>query len=68
MTPLEEGAREDPRSFINRPYWARMAVVVAGPLFNYALAVALFFCVFGFFPPKLLNAQNQRCVARVCSS
>ena len=49
MSPLEEGAREDPKSFINKPYWAKMAVVVAGPLFNYALAVFLFFCVFWIF-------------------
>ena len=53
MTPLEEGAREDPRSFINRPYWARMAVVVAGPLFNYALAVAsVLLRLLDFFPPE----------------
>jgi regulator of sigma E protease len=49
MSPLEEGAREDPKSFINRPYWAKMAVIFAGPLFNYALAVVLFFCVFWIF-------------------
>jgi len=49
MSPLEEGAREDPRSFINRPYWAKMAVVFAGPFFNYALAVVLFFSVFWIF-------------------
>lgn len=49
MSPLEEGAREDPKAFINRPYWAKMAVIFAGPFFNYALAVVLFFCVFWIF-------------------
>lgn len=42
MTPFEQGAREDPRSFINAPRWARIAVLLAGPGFNYLLAFALF--------------------------
>ena len=49
MTPLEENARQDPKSFINQPLWARMAVIGAGPIFNYALALVLFFGVFWVF-------------------
>jgi regulator of sigma E protease len=32
---------ELPRAFTSKPLWARMAVIVAGPLSNYVLAVVL---------------------------
>lgn len=32
---------EQPRAFTSKPLWARMAVIVAGPLSNYLLAVVL---------------------------
>jgi regulator of sigma E protease len=61
MTSLEEGASEDPKSFINRPKWAQLLVIFAGPFFNYLLAVVLFFCVFWFWSsgttPSLLVNQ-----------
>ena len=50
MTPLEEGAYEDPKSLINQPRWARIIVYVAGPALNYILAAFLFFCAFWFYP------------------
>lgn len=50
MTPIEEGAYEDPKSFINQPRWARIIVYLAGPAFNYILAAFLFFCAFWFYP------------------
>ena len=31
MSSLEEGAAEDPRSYINRPRWARFLMLAAGP-------------------------------------
>ena len=34
-----------PFSFNRQPLWARMAIVVAGPVFNLVLAVFLFWCV-----------------------
>jgi regulator of sigma E protease len=46
MNPLEDGAMTDPRSYQQRPKWARALVVVAGPVFNYALAWALFVALF----------------------
>lgn len=60
MTDLEEGASTDPKSFVNRPFWAQVATIAAGPLFNYFLAFILFFSVFWFWstgstPSLLLN-------------
>jgi regulator of sigma E protease len=46
MSDLEEGAADDPKSFINRPFWAKIATIAAGPLSNYLLAFILFFAVF----------------------
>ena len=50
MSSLEEGAEEDPRSFINRPRWARFLVLGAGPGFNYIMAAALYFTYFWMWP------------------
>jgi regulator of sigma E protease len=50
MTPFEEGAIFDERSFINSPRWARIATIAAGPGFNYALAIGLFFAYHAFVP------------------
>lgn len=60
MSDLEEGAADDPKSFVNRPFWAQVATIAAGPLFNYFLAFVLFFSVFWFWstgttPSLLLN-------------
>jgi regulator of sigma E protease len=41
MDPEEEGAQEDPRSFINRPLWARGLAILGGPLANYLTAIVL---------------------------
>jgi regulator of sigma E protease len=50
MNPLEEGAEADPRSFSNRPRWARFAVILAGPASNYLLASMLFFAFLAGWP------------------
>ncbi len=52
MSSLEEGAQEDPKSFINQPRWAQILVVAAGPLFNYILAFFLFVSVFWLYSPS----------------
>lgn len=38
----------DSRSFMNKPVWQRMAVIVAGPIMNFVLALILFVSVFAF--------------------
>lgn len=50
MSPLEPGALEDPRSFIYAPKSARLAVLLAGPGFNYLLAFVLFLLFYAFWP------------------
>ncbi|KXG75788.1 RIP metalloprotease RseP [Thermotalea metallivorans] len=42
----EDESSEDERSFGNKPLWARMSVIVAGPLMNFILAVLLFIIIF----------------------
>ena len=39
---------DDARSFMNKPVWQRMAVIVTGPLMNFVLAVILFISVFAY--------------------
>lgn len=50
MSSLEEGASEDPMSFVNRPRWARFLVLAAGPGFNYVMAAVLFFLYLWLWP------------------
>ena len=38
----------DARSFNSKPVWQRMAVIVAGPLMNFVLAIILFVSVFAY--------------------
>lgn len=42
----EVKVEELPQAFNRQPLWARSLVVLAGPVFNLFLAVALFWCVF----------------------
>ncbi len=52
--PEEEVAPEEmERAFSQKSVWARMAVVVAGPLFNLLLAVFIFSVVYMFGVPQL---------------
>ncbi|ODA40706.1 RIP metalloprotease RseP [Desulfosporosinus sp. BG] len=39
---------EDARSFMNKHVWQRMAVIVAGPIMNFVLAMILFVGVFAY--------------------
>ena len=38
MTAEDEGDPSDPKNFMNRPAWARLATIAAGPFANYLLA------------------------------
>ena len=38
MMEGEDGESEDARSFNSKPVWARISVVVAGPVFNFIMA------------------------------
>ncbi len=59
MSSLEEGAKEDPRSFINRPRWARFLVLGAGPGFNYAMAAVLYFSYLWVWPSPVDTAAIE---------
>ncbi len=54
--PEEEVPPEDQnRAFSRKSVWVRMAVVVAGPLFNLLLAVLIFSVVYLFGVPQLTS-------------
>ncbi|HHY46690.1 MAG TPA: PDZ domain-containing protein [Firmicutes bacterium] len=44
--PAEDIPENDPASFRNKPIWARIATVLAGPLMNFIAAVVIFAVVF----------------------
>lgn len=69
MSDLEEGASEDPKSFVNRPFWAQVSTIAAGPLFNYFLAFVLFFFVFWSYsgdltPRIMINGVSEGSAAQ----
>lgn len=43
----EDGVSEDEKAFGNKPVWARIAVVAAGPIFNFILAFILSLIIVG---------------------
>ena len=45
---MEPGDLSEERGFNNKPMWARMLVILAGPLMNLLLPVILFFGIFAF--------------------
>jgi regulator of sigma E protease len=49
----------DVRSFMNKPVWQRMAVIVAGPLMNFVLAIILFIIVFGYLGIPSAGTTNM---------
>ena len=51
--------RQDARSFMNKPVWQRMAVIVAGPFMNFVLAVILFIAVFAYLGIPSPDSSNQ---------
>ncbi|WZL74881.1 RIP metalloprotease RseP [Clostridiaceae bacterium 35-E11] len=42
----EDEASQDERSFNNKPLWARILVIIAGPFMNFILAILLFAIIF----------------------
>ena len=41
-------SKTDPRSFMNKPVWQRMAAIAAGPIMNFILAIIMFVGVFAY--------------------
>ncbi len=53
-SPDEELAPEDEkRSFLKQPNWKRILIILAGPFFNFVLALLIFIIVFIYGVPKL---------------
>lgn len=44
-------------SFQGKPLWARAAVVAAGPIANFILAIVIFTAIFGFFGERITAAK-----------
>ena len=49
----------DARSFMNKPVWQRMAVIVAGPIMNIVLAIILFVSVFAYLGIPAAGTTNM---------
>lgn len=49
----------DPKSFMNKPVWQRMAVIAAGPIMNFVLAIILFVGVFAYLGIPTAGTTNQ---------
>src|ERR1700686_834214 len=56
--PGDENA-EDPRSLLSKPRWQRAIIVIAGPLMNVVLAVALLTGLFMVKYEKLADADQR---------
>ena len=57
----EDEDDKDPKAFVNKPVWARIAVVAAGPIFNFILAFVLgivIVCRVGYDAPELVDVQE----------
>lgn len=60
----ESGAEELPpedekRSFYKQPTWKRLLIVLAGPVFNFLLAIVIFFIVYMYGLPNLLPVIGE---------
>src|SRR3954452_3523497 len=55
LAQLSEEDRK--RSFRGKPLWARAAVVAAGPIANFVLAIAIFTAIFTFFGERTTAAK-----------
>ncbi|MDP4126343.1 MAG: site-2 protease family protein, partial [Bacillota bacterium] len=49
----------DVKSFMNKPVWQRMAVIAAGPIMNFVLALILFVGVFAYLGIPTPGTSNQ---------
>jgi len=50
---------KDARSFMNKPVWQRMAVIVAGPIMNFVLAIIMFVSVFAYLGIPSSGSSNM---------
>jgi regulator of sigma E protease len=58
QAPAQMSEAERSVTFFAQPVWKRAAVVFAGPLFNFLLAIGIFFGIFAFFgQPVIVNGQ-----------
>lgn len=60
----ESGTEELPpedekRSFYKQPTWKRLLIVLAGPVFNFLLAIVIFFIVYMYGLPNLIPVIGQ---------
>lgn len=58
-------AADDPRSFLGKPRWQRLAIAFAGPMMNVLLAVALLTGLFMYKYPKPMDASGSAVVGHV---
>jgi regulator of sigma E protease len=56
--PAEQKAIADPRSFQTKPRWQRAFVVIAGPLMNVVLAIAIVTGLYMYAFPKQVDSTN----------
>lgn len=57
----EDENETDPKAFNNKPVWSRIAVVAAGPFFNFLLALVLGIIIVraaGYDTPRLIDVQE----------
>lgn len=50
---------DEKRSFFKQPTWKRLLIVLAGPVFNFLLAIVIFFIVFMYGLPNLIPVIGQ---------
>lgn len=55
----------DDRSFLSKPVWKRFIVISAGAVFNFLLAIVMFFLVFAFF--GVMTPSNEPTIGRIMS-
>jgi len=60
----ESGTEELPpedekRSFFKQPTWKRLLIVLAGPVFNFLLAIVIFFIVYMYGLPNLIPVVGE---------
>lgn len=60
----ESGTEELPpedekRSFLKQPTWKRLLIVLAGPVFNFLLAIVIFFIVYMYGLPNLVPVIGE---------
>jgi regulator of sigma E protease len=64
MNPFEEGAFEDADSYQTKAAWKRAAVIVAGPIANFALAFVALAVLFSVGAPVDVNEPRVGVVSR----